>query len=218
LSDEQEIRDAVDAIKAPGTFNIIQVLQGRGYPEAQVEIYLNESAIYEMSLAKESLDNLDQTVGTKGETDRKKKLRESIMSDLESAKEKVSASLYTVHLMGISEGKREEMYRLATKKYPVEYETDNGLSGLLSGESKREEKDSPERDTLFTDFLWQEHIKKIVNPDGDEQVDFSYATIREMRNTFPLSATIKINEAIGKLRTSTAVFTMETGEDFLAKP
>lgn len=218
MSDEQEIRDTVDAVKAPGTFNILQVLQGRGYPETQVDIYLDESAIYAMSLAQEELDGLDQALGTKGETEKKKKIRERITGELESAREKVSASHYIVHLMGVSEGKREEVYRQATKKYPVEYEKDNGLSGILSGDSKREEKDSPERDSLFTDLLWQEHIKKIVSPDGEEQEDFPYSTIREMRNTFPLSATIKINEAIAKLRTSTAVFTMETGEDFLAKP
>jgi len=39
-----------------------------------------------------------------------------------------------------------------------------------------------------------------------------------MRESFPLNAMVKINEAIEKLRASTAVFTMETGEDFLAKP
>jgi hypothetical protein len=39
-----------------------------------------------------------------------------------------------------------------------------------------------------------------------------------MRESFPLNAMVRINEAIEKLRAATAIFTIETGEDFLAKP
>ena len=70
----------------------------------------------------------------------------------------------------------------------------------------------------FTDYLWKEQIEKIENPDGEEQTQFSYTDVKTMRNSFPLSAIMKINEAIDKLRASTALFVMETNEDFLAKP
>ena len=128
------------------------------------------------------------------------------------------SSQYNVYLMGISEVKREELYREAVKKYPIQYEVNNDLSSLLATNKGREEKPSPERDALFTDYLWKEQIEKIENPDGEEQTEFSYTDIKTMRNSFPLSAIMKINEAIDKLRASTALFTMETSEDFLAKP
>ena len=218
MSDEQEILESVKAAKAPGVFNIVDVLQDRGYPESTVEIYLDESTIYELSTIKENLEELDNSIGKKVETEKQKAQREELLTKRDELNEKLLASKYTVHLSGISEGRREEFYRNAIKKYPVQYEAPNGISGLLSGDQQKTEKDSPERDALFTDYLWQGHIKKIVNSDGDEQVDFSYSTIRTMRETFPLSAMIKINEAIEKLRASTALFTIETGEDFLAKP
>jgi hypothetical protein len=104
------------------------------------------------------------------------------------------------------------------KKYPIEYQSQSGISSLIGVESNKIEKNSPERDSLFTDYLWQGHIQKIVNPDGDEQADFAYSTIRTMRESFPLNAMVRINEAIEKLRAATAIFTIETGEDFLAKP
>jgi hypothetical protein len=218
MSDEQDIMESAEAAKAPGVFNIVQVLQDRGYPSSTVDIYMDEASMYELSTIVEDLEELDNSLGKKSETEKQKALREELMTKRSEAYEKLLASKYVVHLMGISEGKREELYRQAIKKYPVEYQTDNGISSLLGANASRVEKDSPDRDSLFTDYLWQGHIKKIVSPDGDEQKEFSYSTIKTMRESFPLNAMVKINEAIEKLRASTAVFTMETGEDFLAKP
>jgi hypothetical protein len=218
MSNQEEIIESVQAAKAPGTFNIVQVLQDRGYPKSTVEIYMDEAAMYEMATFAEELQELDNLVAKKSETEKQKALREELLAKRNNSYEKLVASRYFVHLTGISEGKREEFYKQAVKKYPVEYQAQSGISSLLGTDSTKTEKDSPDRDALFTDFLWQGHIEKIVNPDGDEQTEFGYSTIRTMRESFPLNAMVKINEAIEKLRAATAIFTLETGEDFLAKP
>jgi hypothetical protein len=210
--------ESAEAAKAPGVFNIVQVLQDRGYPKSTVEIYMDEAAMYEMATFAEELQELDNLVAKKSETEKQKALREELLAKRNNSYEKLVASRYFVHLTGISEGKREEFYKQAVKKYPVEYQAQSGISSLLGTDSTKTEKDSPDRDALFTDFLWQGHIEKIVNPDGDEQTEFGYSTIRTMRESFPLNAMVKINEAIEKLRAATAIFTLETGEDFLAKP
>ena len=215
---QEEIVESVEKAKAPGTFNILSVLQERGYPEATVDIYMDESSMYDMAIVKEGLEKLDSSIGKGGETEKQKDSRDKLMADYEALEKKINESKYAVHLSGISEGRREEIYRQSVKKYPVEYESSNGISSLLGTEAARVEKSSPERDALFTDYLWQEHIKKISNPEGDEQSEFSYSTIRSMRDSFPISAIMKINEAIDKLRVASAMFTMSTGEDFLAKP
>lgn len=213
MSAEDNIREIVDEAKAPGRFNIVDVLKGRGYPQTSVQIILDEALAFEASSLKKRFDEVD------GKKLNEKQIaeREQLSIELEDMRERLSKSAYTVHLMGISEGRREEIYRDAVKKYPIEYETVNPLEGLL-GQVKKVEKESPERDSLFTDFLWLEHIKKIVDSEGNEQTDFTYSTIRTMRESFPLSAILRVNEAIESLRTSTAVFMMETAEDFLAKP
>lgn len=206
---QEEILESVETAKAPGTFNIVQVLQERGYPMAEIDIYMDEAAMYELSTIAEQLEEL---------TEKQKVQREELTIKRNETYATLLASKYVVHLMGISEGKREEFYRQAVKKYPVEYQAQSGISSLIGVESSKTEKNSPERDALFTDYLWQGHIKKIVNPDGDEQTEFTYSTIRTMRESFPLNAMVRVNEAIEKLRASTAIFTIETGEDFLAKP
>lgn len=217
MSDESEIREAVNEAKAPGTFNIINVLQERAYPKLTVDIYMDEAAIFEMSRLKDRLEDLDKKVARKPETEKQKAERQDILTEIDSIAEKLDRSKYTVHLSGISEGKREELYRATLKKYPIEY-VQSPMAGLLGTQDNRTVKESPERDNLFTDYLWQGYIEKIVNPDGEEQTEFAYATIRTMRESFPLNAIVRINEGIEKLRVATAMFTMETGEDFLAKP
>lgn len=218
MSDEQEIREAVDEAKAPGVFNIVELLQGRGYPTQTVEIYLNESAIYNLASEREKLEELIKSLGKRSEKESEKNEREKIESAIDEAQEDILTSKVFVFLQGVTEGKRDEIYRQATKKYPVEYEAPNPMSGLLGKQSERIEKESADRDQLFTDLLWQAYIAKVVNADGDEQSEFAYSTIRTMRDSLPLNAMVKINEAIDKLRSSTALFDLETTEDFLAKP
>jgi len=217
MSDEQDITESVEEAKAPGTFNIVKVLQERSYPKTEVSVVLDEGLVYEAALLEEEIQELDKKVSAAKSVTKLKAKLEDLMLKRDSMHQELIKSMHTFYLMGISEGKREKLYADAKKKYPVEYMPNNDLSGILGG-SGREEKESPERDSLFTDFLWQAHIKKIVNNDGDEQSDFSYTTISSMRNELPLSATMAINEAIEKLRSATALFTMSTGEDFLAKP
>lgn len=218
MSDENEIIEAVQAAKKPGSFNIVNVIKDRAYPEIEVSVMLDEASAYEASVLKERIDEINKKVNGKSMT----KAQESEVSDLtekiEEITEAMKRSSYTFHLKGISEGRRESLFMEARKKYPVEYERANDMGALLGNQGERREKESPERDNLFTDFLWKDHIKKIEDPDGNEQSDLSYSDIRELRSSLPLGALAKINSSIEKIRTSTAVFMMETGEDFLAKP
>ncbi len=213
-----DILESAEAAKAPGTFNIIDVLQNRGYPETSIKIVIDESLAYEAAMLKEQIDKMNPKSSSAKMGQKQIEEQASLIDQLDEMREKIEKSSYTVHMMGISEGKREEIFRDARKKYPIEYDNSANIQDILGGQNKKIEKESPERDALFTDYLWLAHIKKIVNPDGDEQSDFTYNAVRAMRESFPLSAMLKVNEAMEKLRASTALFLMGTGEDFLAKP
>lgn len=216
MSDEQDIRDAVDAAKDSKTFSIIDVINERSYPKSTVLISMDEATAYQAALVKEELDALTQS--SKGKASGKDNKIEELTSKLEELTDKVNASSYTFHIKGISEGRREELASEAKKKYPIEYEKPSELSALIGSQQERVEKPSPERDNLFTDLLWKEQIEKIESPDGGVQESFGYADARTLRHGLPLSSLAKINSEIEKIRTATAVFMMETGEDFLAKP
>lgn len=214
MSDIEEIRESVDKAKEPGTFSIAAVLKDRAYPKMEVSVSMDEQSAYEASVIKEKLDNLDRSWAKAKKPDNVVKEEEELLAQHEELMAKIKQSSFVFHLEGISEGKRNELLGTARKKYPVEYEQDVDFT---TGKMEKVEKDSPERDSLYTDLLWEAHIKKIVNADGDEQVGVSYTDVRAMRDNMPISAIGRINECIEKLRVATAVFMMEADEDFLAK-
>jgi hypothetical protein len=218
LSEQDEVKEIVDEAKSPKTFSIINVLADRAYPKSSVSVALDEATAYEAALIKEELDSIDKQVGTKHSSAEQAERVTELTDKLATLVEQLQKSSYTFHITGISEGKREELASESRKKYPVEYEKPSDISALLGTGNERIEKPSTERDNLFTDLLWREHIYKIEDPDGNVQEQITYTDIRSLRNNLPLSALAKINSAIEKVRAATAVFMMETGEDFLAKP
>jgi hypothetical protein len=218
MSDEQDLREIIDEAKEPKSFNIINVLQERAYPKDSVEVVLDEDNSYKASMVKQKIEAIEKKIGTKNPSAFQKETIDKLTAELEELLEKLSESKYVFYIRGISEGKREKLIADATKKYPVEYEKNADLSALLGSSAEPREKPSPERDQLFTDFLWQHQIEKIVDPDGNEQTGLGYSDIRALRDNLPLSSAAKINRSIEKIRSATALFMMETGEDFLAKP
>jgi hypothetical protein len=210
----EEIREAVDEAKKPGVFKIVDVLRERAYPKMEVTVSVDEESAYRANEIKEKLDKLDLNWSKREKTQEAQKIEESLLAQQEELMNAVRSSSFTFHLEGISEGKRNELYKNCIKKYPIEYEREMDIT---TGKMQKIEKESPERDALFTDFLWEACIRKIVNADGDEQVGVSYTDVRAMRDQMPLSAIARVNESIEKLRVASAVFMMEVDEDFLAK-
>ena len=218
MSNEEDIREAVDEAKARGTFSIVNVLAERAYPKSSVTVHLDEQSAYEASIIKEELDNLLDTIGKSNPSKPQQEKIDELTEKIDELSKKMISSGYIFHIKGISEGKRETLFNESKKKYPVEYEKPNDLAALAGQQVERVEKESPERDQLFTDFLWREHIYMVEDPEGNTQSDLTYSDIKEIRGSLPLSSLAKINQAIEKIRTATAIFMMETGEDFLAKP
>lgn len=214
MSDEEDILDSVEKAKAPGSFKILDVISNRGYPEQTVTVYMDEATAYEAALVKEELEQIDTKKSTP-EIDAK---REELTEKQEELVEKLASSAFIFHLRGVSEGKRDEIYKQAKKKYPIEYETPFDLSVLAGQKTERVEKESPERDALFTELLWAETIQKIVDPDGNEQVGVTYSEVKQLRQLLPLAASAAINSTVEKLRVSSAIFMAQVNEDFLAKP
>ena len=199
----EEAKESVEAAKAPGTFNIVNLLRDRAYPEQSVTVYLDEQAAY----AGGEIDSRIATTADDAEVERLTGERETIVEQLKK-------SAVTFHLKGLTESRRNDMLKQAKKKYPIEYTRE---MNPMTGESIREEKDSAERDELFTDFLWQASILRVEDSEGNIQENFGYSDIREMRSNLPLASSAKITEAIEKIRVATAVFMHEVNEDFLPK-
>lgn len=214
MSEESEIIEAVEDAKKPGVFKISDVLRDRSYPKTVVNIFVDE----ESSFIAADIDDVVKKMSRDMDKDPKNKelLKEyeAKVAERDKIIEEMGGTLYIFHLTGISEGKRDDLYEKALERFPLEHEVDRNP---LTGEVTRKEKENLKRDKYFTVLLWQEHITKIVAPDGSEQNGITFEEASELRRNLPLASIGKITEAIEKMRTSTALFMMATDEGFLAK-
>lgn len=210
------VEEIVEEAKAPGVFNIVNVLKGHALPSDTVNVYLEEQAAYDAAVINERLEEIEKLDSKSGyQLDASLvKEREELLKKREELVEKMDANKYVFTVSGISEGKREELLKKAIEKFPFEY-TEN--KNPITGEVVKTEVESQERNDLFTEMLWAEHITKITAPNGDIQEGLTLKDVQEMRPSLPIAAVGAITEAIEKLRVSTAVFMMKVDEDFLAK-
>ena len=201
---EKDSIEIVEEAKKPGTFSIVNVLKERAYPHDEVNVYLDEETAYEASQAKEALKKIDILDVEYAAAEEK---FNKLMDKLEQSK-------YVFHIKGISEGKREEMFNLSLEKYPAKFtESKNSFTG----EVKKEEIESVERNNLFTSMIWAAHIVKIVAPDGSVQENLMPEEAVEVRTSLPIASSALVNRSIEKVREASALFMMTVDEDFLAK-
>ena len=212
-----DIEDMVEAAKAPGKFSIVEALRDRAYPTDVVEVFLDESLAFIAADIESAIKKLGEKMdkqSDKKELEALLKKQEEFLNKKDKLVEEMGGARYVFHLQGISEGVREDLWRKSTERYPVKHENDRNP---LTGKVERTEIESPERDKLFTSLLWESHIKKIVDPSGNEQEGITLEEAMELRRALPLASIGKITEAIEKMRAATAVFMMTVDEDFLAK-
>lgn len=210
------VSEITEKAKAKGTFNIVDVVKGRGYPTDNVNVYFDEQLAYQAAILREQINTLQLDADNVLDEERKaieenlKKMKELFDETLEKLRE----SRYVFIISGISEGQRETIYKKSIEKFPVEYEESKNP---FSGESTKTEIENPDRDKLFTNMLWEASIQKIISPDGSEQEGISLKDVYTLREGLPLTANSLINNAIDKVRAATATFLLSVDEDFLAK-
>jgi hypothetical protein len=215
---ENEIEEVVTEMKSPAKFKILDVIKDRAFPVQEVNIFIDEETAYAAASLdaeiKKLSENADKSVSNQKELKEVMEKRDLLIKKREDLVKEIGGNCYKFTIVGISEGTRQDLLKLALDKYPIQYRTD---TNSFTGEKTREEIEDSERDNLFTELLWQKHIQKITAPDGAVQDGVSLADVSELRRSLPIAATGKLTEAIEKIRTATAVFMFSSDEDFLAK-
>lgn len=212
-----DIEQIVEQAKAPGKFNIVDVLKGRGYPTDEVEVFIDESVAFVASDLEDKIRKLSEKMEAekdKSKLDEILKMYEEFIAEKDALLKEMGSARYVFHVEGISEGQRDDIWKKSVERFPIKHDTDRNP---LTGKVDRVEVQNPERDKYFTGLLWQAHIKKIVDPSGDEQDGITIEDAFELRRSLPLASIGKITEAIEKMRAATTVFMMTVDEDFLAK-
>ena len=191
-----DIEQIVEQAKAPGKFNIVDVLKGRGYPTDEIDVFIDESVAFVASDMEDKIGKLREKM--ESETEKSKldeilKKYEDLMAEKDALIKEMGGTRYVFHVQGISEGQRDDIWKKSVERFPIKHETDRNP---LTGKVDRIEVQNPERDKYFTGLLWQAHIKKIVDPEGNEQEGITVEDAFELRRSLPLASIGKITEAV----------------------
>lgn len=201
--------------KKPGVFNIVDVLNNRGYPKDEVDIVLDDNLVYAAARTNEAIKEIDKKLDSSPTDADLLAGREQLINARDAAVKAIADAKYVFTITGISEGKRDEIMTSVQEAFPIQYEeTTNPLSGKVT----REEVDNPERNKLYVLKLWSAHIEKITSPDGNVQLGLTEDEADALRKLLPIAGSAKITESIERLRVASAMFILGTDEDFLAKP
>lgn len=201
-----------------GNFNFLDRLTGRNYPTEEVAVYLDEAAGYALEKVEDELTNA--RARAKLFKDSKEVLAEitkeilKLEEQRDAIREAAQASRFVFHLEGISTGDYDKVVDAARDAHPYEYrESRNPLTFAL----EREVIGTDERDVYFRTHLWAKFIRRVVDPDGNEDANISPAWVAQVLDLLPTVGQVKIQEAVDALRMTTSWMDNIQGEDFLAK-
>lgn len=161
------------------TFNLIEVLSGRSFPEHSVPVFFNEELGFEIyTLNRE----IERAVLLDNKEEAKKK-----DDEFQSLLQKAANERYVVHLKGIPEVLRRDIISKIQEEFPDE--TD------ILGRAKP----NPKADNEFTKRMWTAYIEYIESPDGS-QAFVDEAEAAALFDTAPMSVHESINEGIKELQ------------------
>lgn len=196
---------------APESFSFAEVVQGRGYPKDTVTLYTDEQTAYDISKIDERLAEIkaeqkkildvEVTAGYQDEVAQLQAKRAEMYATL-------AKSGMVFHLQGISDELRDSLLESAREKVKVEYDRDKNF---LTGQVEKREKDSPERDRLYTNMLWAAHITQIVAPDGRVDTAPGLAAAEAVRQ-MPRAQVVKFAQAVQKLQVASGAFEAQASD------
>jgi len=163
------------------TFDLGQVLAGRGYPTDTVTVYLDEATAYLIQAQREIVSTAtgDELVAA----------QEALDALVEQAK----PSAYTFHLKGRSRLVLRDIAKDAWSKFPDKV---NSPLRMVEADERKEYQESLE---------WEASIEKIVNAEGAES-DIDLDGVTAFRNSAPQASLNAIQRKIDALREAGAGF------------
>lgn len=200
-----ESKTIAEAHSKPGTFSLLERLQGRSYPKETVEVYLDEAAGYEIEKAELRYVRTDPADA---------EAIAAVEAEIEELRERAKASRLTFHLEGISSEEYDSVVDAAQEQFPMEYhESRNPLTMAL----ERTPKDNEDRETFFRVHLWAKFIRRVEDAEGNADTEITPELIAQVHNLLPLAGMARLHDAIQKLRMVTNWMDEIQGADFLVK-
>lgn len=180
-----DVTGIIEAATAKGTFSVLDVAKGRGYPQDTVDIYMDHDAAYEAhKIELQIADETDEEIVNLKDQARK------ILRD------RVLASKLTFHMRGVNSGTVEGLQKEAKKKFP-------------------EEDDREVRNEWVNDSYLAAHIIKVVDAEGNEDGHkWTAEEAQQLRAYLPAESFLKLRIKQEELTFAAMYFDETVNADF----
>lgn len=191
MSEVNETLELVKEAQKQGTFNLSEVIKGRGYPQKSVTVYTDAEAAFNLIELEKKMLKLDQS-------SQEHKDLEALANSLAEA---VQKSKLIFHMRGVSQIVVDAADAEATKNFPL-------VEGDRSDEWYRN----------YMAYLVASNIVKVENANGDvDERVFSVKDVEEIRDLIPVDSWAMLMSTMQQLTLATGYFRGMTNADFLPK-
>jgi hypothetical protein len=190
-SNEKAAKDAL----TPSTFNFVDAILDRAYPEFKVPVYINEAAVQAMletNKTRLELEDRIKSIANPG-LEWAEKL-EAAQKAYDEAVESLKSQKYTVTIRGIAPELVIELDEKTYEDIPAEYEESiSPITGFVT----KTEIPNDKRDEEFVVLIRQAHLVSVEAPDGSVDSDWTdKEKVRAMFMRLPVLARAQVDEAI----------------------
>lgn len=196
---EEQANKAVAKVKenlTPATFDFLEAVNDRSYPEDDVIIFLDDQKIKEYI----DLYNRRAMVEAKfAKAPKSVKLAEehaALDDEYNALVEKLQDSKYIVKIRGIAPDANQKLEDKALEEFPTEY--DEVVSPITAVVTKTE-KPNPKFQAYYATLLRQAHLVSVTAPNGAVDADWeSSDKVAAMMGKLPFLARTRVDEAINE--------------------
>jgi hypothetical protein len=174
-----------------GKFSLADAIKGRAYPEKSVDIYIDGSSAFELSMITEELK----------ETDPAAPEYEELNKRAEELSKAIIDSKLTFHMRGVGQGVVEKITKEANSKF--------GKEGEIN---------EPDWIKYYLCALIAENVVKVSDAEGNEdESKFTVEDIMDIRDAIPVDSWEILIDTMQKLTLASSYFDAATDAGFLPK-
>lgn len=206
MSDDTSVNPEADPLKpSPETFDLGSFLTGRTYPEDVIHVYLDEQAISQI----QGLVDLRNDLELEDEPDTAEIAK--IQGLIDQAQAAAEASLLKITIRGVANRRRLNVFTKINEEFPM------NPKAFRTGTADAKDRERNEATVLA---LWNLHIVKIENAQGQVIESIPTQFINELYEESPEPVIARITTAINDLQHDQASkFESYVKEpDFLSRP
>lgn len=197
MSEENITEETLEMVKEAqkkNTFNLAEVIKGRGYPSKDVTVYTDAEAAFE-------LVEIEDKMNSMAEANEEYKELEAKADELA---ERVQKSQLTFHMRGVGQGVVERISEKADQ--------------LHKKPNLKEEDYSSDWFKYYITSLVASNIVRVTDSEGNvDESHFEYDDIVEVRNSLPADSWGILVSTMQKLTLATGYFKGLTDAGFLPK-